>query len=98
MIRGTTPRIEFNLPFDASVFSVFYITFVQNGRTIFEKSNKDCEVSSKKITVQLTQEDTLKLCNDFVEMQIRGKTSDGNVLASSIMVDHADRILKEGVI
>ena len=98
MIRGTTPTIEFNLPFDASLFSVFYVTFNQSEKTVVEKSHKDCKVAGNKITVTLTQEDTLKLENDYVEIQIRRKTSSGDVLASNIMTDHADKILKDGVI
>lgn len=98
MIRGTTPTIEFNLPFDASVFSVFYITFAQDGKNVVEKNNTECKISGNKISVTLTQADTLKFKSDYIEVQIRGKTSSGEALASNIMTDHAEKVLKDGVI
>lgn len=97
-MRGTTRTFEFNLPFDASAFSVFYITFSQDENIVLEKTQDDCSVSGNKITVTLNQADTLKFRSDYFEMQIRGKTNSGEALASNIMTDHADRILKEGVI
>lgn len=98
MIRGTTPTIEFNLPFDASLLSVFYITFSQDGRPVVEKKHTDCELSGQKIIVTLSQMDTLRFKNDYVEIQIRGKTTSDEALSSNIMMEHVDMILKEGVI
>lgn len=98
MIRGTTPTIEFNLPFAASSFSEFYITFSQNGNVRFEKTQKDCVILDSKITVTLSQNDTLKLKSDYIKIQIRGKTKANDVLASNIMIDYVNDVLKEGVI
>ena len=37
MIRGTTPKLEFILPFDTSLIAEMYITLTQNGTTTLEK-------------------------------------------------------------
>ena len=98
MIRGTTPTFEFTLPFAASTLAVCYITFSQKGRTVVEKNLSDCTVSGKKITLKLSQSDTLRFRDEYVEIQIRGKTFDGEAIASNIMSEHASKILKDGVI
>lgn len=99
MIRGTTPRLDFYLPFDVSALTEAYVTFAQNGETVFEKTLDECETEQNKISVKLTQEETLMLhVGSTVEIQIRAKTGNGDALASNIMRESADRILKEGVI
>lgn len=37
MIRGTTPTLEFTMPFDISLIAEMYITLAQNGATVLEK-------------------------------------------------------------
>lgn len=98
MIRGTTPILEINLDIDASLLSVFYVTFSQCGRNVLEKTQNDCDVLGNKISVKLSQSDTLKFIDDYVEIQIRGKSILGEAVASNIMTDHVDRILKDGEI
>ena len=99
MIRGTTPRLYFYLPFNVDALNEAYVTFAQNGETVFEKTLSECVVEQNKISVKLTQEETLMLhVGSTVEIQIRAKTGSGDALASNIMRESADRILKEGVI
>ena len=99
MIRGTTPRLDFYLPFDVSALKEAYVTFVQGGETVIEKTLGECTVEQNRISVKLTQDETLKLhVGSTVEIQIRAKTADDDALASNIMRESADRILKEGVI
>lgn len=99
MYRGTTPTLTFNLPFAASTLSAAYITFAQFGASVFEKALTDCTASGQALTVTLTQSDTLLLnATEKVEIQIRGKTTDGEVIASNIMRVPVDRILKDGEI
>ncbi len=38
MIRGTTPTLEFTMPFDTSLIAELYITITQNGATALEKT------------------------------------------------------------
>ena len=96
MIRGTTPTLEFTLPFDTSLIAEIYVTMTQN-----EKTLSDCNCSGTSVSLTLTQEDTLKLQQQprsQAEIQIRVRTTAGEALASDIMSVYVGRILKEGVI
>lgn len=101
MIRGTTPKLEFILPFDTSLIAEMYITITQNGITALEKTLPDCNCSGTSVSLTLTQEDTLRLQQQprsQGEMQLRVRTTAGEALASDIMRVYVGRILKEGVI
>lgn len=45
LIRGTTPRLNFLLPFDSTAISQIYLTFMQNGERIvqYDMSQLDIE-------------------------------------------------------
>ena len=101
LIRGTTPTLEFKLPFDTSLIAEMYITITQNGVTVLEKNLSDCNCSGTLVLLTLTQEDTLRLKQQPQsnnEMQIRVRTTAGEALASDIMSVYVGKILKEGVI
>lgn len=101
MIRGTTPTLEFTLPFDTSLIAEMYVTMTQNGKTVLEKTLSDCNCSGTSVSLTLTQEETLKLQQQLrsqAEIQLRVRTTAGEVLASDIMSVYVGRILKEGVI
>lgn len=101
MIRGTTPTLEFTMPFDTSLIAELYITITQNGATALEKTLSDCNCNDTSVSLTLTQEDTLRLEQKPYsdnEMQIRVRTVAGEVLASNIMRIYVGRILKDGVI
>lgn len=98
MIRGTTPTLEFVLPFEASLLAAAYVTFVQSDSVVLDKPLSECAIDGNKMTVKLTQEDTLKLKTGLVEVQIRARTADGDVIASDIILTGAQKILKDGVI
>jgi len=101
MIRGTTPTLEFTMPFDTSLIAELYITITQNGATALEKTLSDCNCNDTSVSLTLTQEDTLRLEQkpySNSEMQIRVRTVAGEVLASNIMSIYVGRILKDGVI
>lgn len=101
MIRGTTPTLEFTLPFDTSLIAEMYVTMTQNGITALEKTLSDCNCSGTSVSLTLTQEDTLRLQQQprsQAEIQIRVRTTAGEALASDIMSVYVGRILKEGVI
>ena len=61
MIRGTTPTLEFTMPFDTSLIAELYITITQNGATALEKTLSDCNCNDTSASLTLTQEDTLSL-------------------------------------
>lgn len=91
--------MEFTIPMDTGLLAEAYVTLSQNNVVIVDKALKDCKCDERKLSVRLTQEETLKLdCNCNTEIQIRAKTLDGNVLASEIIAVNTDRILKDGVI
>lgn len=99
VIRGTTPRLEFTLPFDVSQIEKSYITFMQDNTIVLDKTFDDCEAVENMLIVNLTQEETLKLkAGKVVEMQIRVRTISGDALASNIIRVNAERILRDGVI
>jgi len=101
MIRGTTPTLEFTMPFDTSLIAELYITITQNGATALEKTLLDCNCNDTSVSLTLTQEDTLRLEQkpySDSEMQIRVRTIAGEALASNIMRIYVGRILKDGVI
>lgn len=98
MIRGTTPTLEFILPFDTSLISEAYVTLAQAGDVVLDKPLSECALDGNKMTVKLTQGDTLKLKTGLIEIQIRAKTIDGDAIASDIILTSAQKILKDGVI
>lgn len=99
MIRGTTPTLEFVIPFDTSMLACAHVTLSQNGRIVIDKALDECSCEESKLTVKLTQEETLKLeCDCITEIQIRARTTDGEAMASNIMRVNTGRILKDGVI
>jgi hypothetical protein len=98
MIRGTTPTLEFVLPFETSLLAEAYVTLAQSDGVVLDKPLSECTLDGNKMTVKLTQEDTLKLKPGPVEIQIRAKTENGDALASDIILTSASKILKDGAI
>lgn len=99
MVRGTTPKLEFNIPFDVSIIKNLYITFYQSHSTVMEKTEDDCELNDHTIICHLKQEDTLVFDDKLnVNIQLRIKTIDGEALASEIITDGVKKVLKDGEI
>lgn len=97
MIRGTTPTITFETDCDCTGFDLLEIAFSQGDAVIMTKKLDDCLIEENKITVNLTQEETLLFdsSKNPVLMQIRAGTGKGRI-ASNIMHTTAERILKDG--
>lgn len=99
MIRGTTPTFEFTLPFSTDLLAEGYITFAQGSHNVIEKELSECTCEGERITLRLSQADTLKFNSGRkVEIQMRVKTLDGEALASEMIETTVDRILKDGEI
>lgn len=103
--RGTTPTHIFTPktrtgePVDLTSAQVVYMTYKQNGRIAFEKTKDEMEITEDTITINLTQEDTLALCDRFeVEIECRARYADQQAIASCIIKTSVNKILKEGVI
>lgn len=100
MRRGSTPINTFTVPIDLSGATVF-ISYEQDSRVVIEKTNSDITFSSDEgyqITLQLTQEDTLKFKSGAVLIQIRYVFPDGTADASDLIKTSFERIIKDGVI
>ena len=99
MRRGTTPIHTFIPDIDLTGMEVLFITYVQDGKTVLEKTIEDTTYDGEKITVSFTQEDTLAFHTaKRVEIQIRARFPDGSAVASNILNVPVERILKEGEI
>ena len=98
ILRGTTPTNYFNVDLDLTEAASIYITYAQNDDVVFEKEKSDITITPERLSVMLTQEDTLKLDEGEVLIQIRARLSDGTAVASNIVKTTAGRILKDGVV
>ena len=98
MRRGTTPTNTFTVDVDLRQATELYVTYQQNGETIFEKTLEDVTVTETAIEIALTQEETLAFSKGMVQIQIRAKFLDGAALASNILATSVEQILKDGVI
>lgn len=97
--RGATPTNTFRVHVDLTSAVVMYITYKQMGRTILEKDIDEITIESDKLTVTMTQEESLKFIqNRPVEIQIRARLSDDSAHVSEIIRTTASELLKEGVI
>lgn len=97
--KGCTCKNIFSIPYNKNDIDSLFITYQQNGKTVFEKTIAECEFSEGHVSVLLTQEDTLKLNNEsVVKMQIRIKLKDGTVTKSKIIETYTDTVLKNEVI
>lgn len=87
------------MPVDIGALSCLYVTLAQRGMVLTEKCLEDCSYDGAVVTCKLTQKDTLAINPVHpVELQVRAKTVEGDVLASQIATVPAYRILKDGEI
>lgn len=104
MFRGTTPNIIISINgVDLSDFTDIWVTFEQDYKVEITKKLSDNQIivdaELKRVTVPLTQEDTLKfIANNLVHIQLRAITASGTAVASPIKSLSVEKILKEGVI
>ena len=99
-MRGTTPELTFNLPFDAGIIKSLYLTFTDKEKNIvLEKTEADFTLSGSTIKCELSQEETLLFDERTkARMQIRIVTTDGKALKSKVFTVDNDELLKDGVI
>lgn len=84
MRRGTTPTHTFTLPFETSIINSLRITYEQENKVILTKETDDCDIHDNIVSVQLTQEETLKfICNTPAKCQLKIRRND-NVVASEV--------------
>lgn len=100
MRRGTTPINTFTTDISLVGAEVIFLTYQQGGETVIEiPKGERMTVTEDSISVQLTQEETLRLDkNRKVKMQIRAGFADGNRVACDVMEAKVEEILKDGEI
>lgn len=86
MIRGTTPKHIFVLPFHTDAVKECRVLYAQGGEVVLTKTVSDCDMDGNELSVHLTQEETFLFdCTAWVELQLRVLTFDGEALASKPM-------------
>lgn len=97
MTRGTTPKLTFSLPFDASQLSRLSIAFAQRDTVVLQKDLEDCQVEGREVSVQMTEDDTLAFLPDesVVYIQVRCGIGERR-MASDIICASVGKILTEG--
>lgn len=100
MYRGTTPTLSFNFDFNLDGFDItaLYISFKQESYIVIEKTLEDLEINQNKVTIRLTQQETLKM-NPSKVVYIQGRIKIGEqAFATNVIKTTVGEILKEGVI
>lgn len=99
MIPGTTPTHTFSIPVDATALAEMRITYKQGDTIVMQKGKNDCTLSGKKAVIRLSQEDSLLFENRIpVRIQIKCKTTSGDVLVSKIKMVPVQEVLEREVI
>ena len=95
-IRGTTPTVTFNLPFNVNTIQNVEVYFAQNDERLFTKGYNDCVLSGTTLSVTLKQRDTLLLDEEEkLQIQIRFRFVDGSVDATDIIKDKVGKLLSD---
>lgn len=86
MIRGTTPRLKFKIKhLPVELIESVIITFAQNGKKIFEKTDSEITIdqNTNVVMVDLSSEDTLQFkADDELIVTLTVFTTDGKVGSS----------------
>jgi len=111
MTRATTPTHRFYFDTDPSLYEKILITYAQNYRIVLEKTKDDFVISEIdnpstgqkpfEARYTLTQEETNMFSanrEDDVQIQVRVKTTAGEVLASTIKNVKVYEVLNDEVL
>ena len=97
-VRGTTPTITFKLPFQTDQISDVEIYFTQKS-FLFQKNYEDCSFEENRLSVTLSQEETLQLNEGLsLRLQLRFVFTNGAIGATRIVSTSVVGLLKEGEI
>lgn len=78
--QGVNETLELTMPFDVTQLSKFTIDLFQHGSKILTKTDADCTVTDSTISTELTQNDTLLLSPQRVNLCFRGLYADGGTV------------------
>lgn len=100
--QGTTPYLQIAVADDLSDAAVIYITIKQGKTSIMnltgERIATTFENGVSVLTAHLTQEETLKLTEDMVHLQVRWKNADLEAYETEIIRVRISEALYKGVI
>ena len=98
--RGTTPTVTLAVDtLDLTTLQSIYVTFRQGAALLTKRSGEDgVTVEPHRVTVRLSQADTLAFRDGRVQVQLRALAPDGTALASGIATCTALEILLDGEI
>ena len=92
--KGCTCRNTFVLPFARSDIEAIRITYSQNGAILFHKEIDVCTFADGAVSVNLTQEETLKFNSyQIIEIQLKVKLVGDVVVKSKIIKTVTDEVL-----
>lgn len=101
MYRGTTPTIVFHINSDVDldnmkqIWATFESTTCEITKDISELT---VDNDKKTVTVELSQEETLKFSDHNIKVQLRFLTKGNKAFASTIKQIKNNNVLKSGVI
>lgn len=99
MIIGTTPTHYFDVDFDTSAIKKIEIVYAQDNEILVTKTEEDCEINGKRISWELTQEETLKFDHEKrVEVQFAALTTNKKTLRSYVKRIPAYKCLSKKVL
>ena len=85
MRRGSTPTFNINMPAHSSSFTSVSVVFVQNGKVILTIENDALSFDDYTISFTLSEEQSFMFeAGQNAELQLRAKTTLGQVLVSDI--------------
>lgn len=94
MIRGTTPTITYNFPFEVDSIEKFRMYFVQGKNVVLTKTEEECTFSGTTVSAILTQEETYAFSTKkLLQTKARFLLEDGSVCgtkAKNIKVEGDD--------
>ena len=99
IIRGTTPRVRFSLPFPNSHVAIGIVSAKQYGEVMMEKNVQDCDMEEDSVCVKFTQAETLALLPDTTaSITLIVKTVDGDRFETDPIIEKVRDTHKDEVI
>lgn len=99
IFQGSTPTNEISIPFPKNLIDKVVVTYEQDGNIVLEKYTDDLTISDYSVTAELNQEETLRFEADkMVVIQIKVKTTDGDVIPSDKMYASVYEVLNKEVL
>lgn len=100
MHRGSTPTFTFELNIVPEGMTAMNVVFAQNGEVKLEKALGDCTIEGNKITLDLTEDETLLfdtdgLNNAYVDVQFKFGFGEKRAISDIVQII-VKPILKEG--